>query len=266
MEVNFKIRFADGDKKFDYLDMYQGSKSLEAISEIILLIIHGLAHEEVIIQATAAKGFRLVLKSSKEGSYEQFIQLFINNPEVIQTLTDYGKTAIYDSLKYIISSCLGIPFVLSNRKAKKKIRQLMSQNEDLAERLDNALKRAHAPVKSQGYSVAINMGRTNIITFDKETLDYLEYEYEDTEEVIESVGVSRFNSRTGTGRFITDINSMSYGFTPSRNLDTYEKNLMADNLKLVTNDVFDPINAVVTKVLTRNGNLKRYRLHAISGA
>lgn len=266
MEINFKIRYADGVKKFDGLDMYQGAKSLEAISEILLLIFHGLIHEEVIIQAPAAKGFRLILKNSKEGSYEQLIQLFADNPQIVSTLTDYGKNAIYDSLKYILSTCLGIPFIIANRKARKKIQQLMNQNEDLADRLDSALKRAHAPVKSQGYSVAINMGKTNIITFDQNTLDYLEYEIEDTAEVIETVAVSRFNARTGTGRFIKDINSISYGFTPSRPLDTTEKQLMADNLALVAADKFEPLDAVVTRVLTKNGDLKRYRLHGVTDA
>lgn len=266
MEINFKIRYADGLKKFDGLDMYPGGKSIEAISEIILLIFHGLIHEEVIIQAPSAKGFRLILKSSKEGSYEQIIQLFADNPEIVKTLGEFGKTAIYDSLKYIISMCLGIPFVLSNRKAKKKIQQLMNQNDDLTERLDRALKRAHAPVKGQGYSVAIHMGKSNIITFDQDTLDYLEYEVEDTEEVIESLAISRFNARTGTGRFIQDIDSISYGFTPSMPLSTYEKQLMADNLSLVASNKFYPLDAVVTRVLTKNGTLKRYRLHGISDA
>lgn len=266
MQISFKIRYANGTEKFNGLDMYYGAKSLQGISEILMLSFHGLINEEVIVQAPSAKGFQIILKKANEGSYEQFLQLFISDPTIIQYVTDLGKSAIYDFLKYLISSCLGIPFIINNRKAKKKIQTLMQQNDDLNERLTSALRAAHAPVKSQGLSVTIHLSQTAIVTFDQETLDYLDYEIEDSTEIIESLCVSRFNVRTGTGRFIQEMNGISYGFSPAYDLSPQDKQLMVDNLRKVAEDKFEPLNVVVKRILTKNGQLKRYRLHGASNA
>lgn len=179
-------------------------------------------------------------------------------------LIDLGKNGLYDLIKYVLSSCLGIPFILSNRKAKRKLRQLTKENEDLHDRLDRALLRAHLPVKHQGYSATLSLGRTPIIEFDAETLNYLETEVVESDTEVVSVGVSRFNARTGTGRLITDIDSISHSFSPFGELDDYQKTIMADNLGKVARGEFEPLTAVVTKINSTNGRLKRYQLHSIT--
>lgn len=266
LELSFKVKYDDGEKKFDGLDMYYGAHSLAAISEILLLTIHASIHGEVVVQAPSAKGFRLVLKKNQEGSLEQYIQLFVTDPDTVSLLTDLGKNGLYDLIKYVLSSCLGIPFILSNRKAKRKLRQLTKENEDLHERLDRALLRAHLPVKHQGYAASISLGRTQIIEFNAETLNYLETEVVEPDAEVVSVAVSRFNARTGTGRLITGIDSISHSFSPLSDLDDYQKTVMADNLGKVARGEFEPLTAIVTKVNSTNGRLKRYQLHSISEA
>jgi hypothetical protein len=264
MELSFGVKYDTGIKEFNELDMYYGSHSLAAISEILLLTIHASIHGEVIVQAPAAKGFRVVMKRSHEGSLLQTLQLYITDQETLSLITDLGKDALYDLIKFTIGSCLGIPFVLKNRKAKKKIIQLTKEKEDLHERLERALLRAHQPVKHQGYNVTISMGRTPIIQFDADTLNYLETEVVEPDSEIISVAVSPFNARTGTGRFITSINSISHGFSPFMELDDYQKTIMADNLGKVARGEFEPLKSIVTKINSSNGRLKRYQLHGIS--
>ena len=264
MELTFKVKYDDGEREFDGLDMYYGANSLAAISEILLLAIHASIQGEVIIQAPAAKGFRLVLKKNQEGSLEQFIQLYVTDPATLALIMDRGKNGLYDLIKFMLSSCLGIPFILSNRKAKKKLQELRKENEDLYERLERALLRVHLPVKHQGYTASLSLGRTTIMTFDADTLNYLETEVVDPDSEVISVAVSRFNARTGTGRLVTAIDSISHSFSPFGDLDDYQKTIMADNLGKVARGEFEPLTAIVTKVNSTNGRLKRYQLHSIS--
>lgn len=264
MELSFSIKYDDGIKKFDGLDMYYGSHSLAAIAEILLLTIHASIHGEVIVQAPAAKGFRIVLKRNHEGSLLQTLQLYVTDPETLSLITDLGKNGLYDVIKFVLGSCLGIPYLVNNRKAKKKLQQLTTENEDLHDRLERALLRAHQPVKHQGYNVTISMGRTPIVEFDADTLNYLETEVVEPDSEVISVAVSRFNARTGTGRFISSIDSISHGFSPLNDLDDYQKTIMADNLGKVARGDFDPLTAIVTKINSSNGRLKRYQLHGIS--
>lgn len=266
MELTFKITYDTGTNEFDGLDMYYGSHSLAAISEILLLSIHASIHEEVIVQAPAAKGFRVVLGRSYTGSLDQLIQLIVTDPQAQNLLDNLGKNGLYDFMKYLLSGCLGIPVLLSNRKAKKKIQVLMKQNDDLHDRLERALIRAHLPVKNQGYAVSVSLGHTPIVSFDEDTLNYLETEVVEAGSEVVDVAVSRFNARTGTGRFITSIDSFSHSFAPIGDLGDYETSLMADNLGKVARGEFEPLTAIVTKVNSSNGKLKRYQLHGISAA
>ena len=102
------------------------------------------------------------------------------------------------------------------------------------------------------------------MTFDADTLNYLETEVVDPDSEVISVAVSRFNARTGTGRLVTAIDSISHSFSPFGDLDDYQKTIMADNLGKVARGEFEPLTAIVTKVNSTNGRLKRYQLHSIS--
>ena len=266
MELTFRIKYDSGERAFDGLDMYYGSKSLGAISEFLLLSIHAFLNEEIILQAPSAKGFKMVMQRASIGSYDQIIQMIVTDTETISLLKDLGKNGLYDLLKYMLSSLVGIPFVLNNRKAKKKINILMQQNDDLHKRLESAMLAAHLAVKHQGYSTIMMLDRTPIVTFDANTLSYLETELVSTDIEVIPVAVSRFNARTGTGRFIDDIDALSHGFAPLDDLGTYEKTLMADNLGKVVRGIFDPVNAMVTRVTSKDGRLKRYQLHGVTEA
>jgi hypothetical protein len=266
MEFSFRIKYDTGAKEFNGLDMYYGAKSLAAISEFLLLSVHAFLREEIILQAPAAKGFKVVLAKASAGSYDQIIQMIITDTETVSLMTDLGKNGLYDLIKYMLCSLLGIPFALQSRKAKKKMVAIMQQNEDLHKRLESALMAAHLPVKHQGYSTVMMLGRTPIIKFDENTLSYLETELVDSETEVIQVAISRFNARTGTGRFIEDIDSISHGFSPLGNLSNHEKEIMADNLGKVARGEFEPLNAIVTKVTSQDGRLKRYQLHGISDA
>lgn len=266
MEYSFRIKYDTGTEEFDGLDMYYGSKSLAAFSEFLLLSVHAFLKEEIILQAPAAKGFKMVLQKASVGSYDQIIQMIITDTQTVSLMADLGKNGLYDLLKYMLSSLLGIPFVLNNRKAKKKLNSLMQQNEDLHKRLESALISAHLPVKHQGYSTVMMLGRTPIIKLDETTLSYLETEIVEPDSEVIPVAVSRFNARTGTGRFIEDIDAISHGFSPINDLTDYEKEIMADNLGKVARGIFEPLNAIVTRVTSQDGVLKRYQLHGISDA
>ncbi|WP_373987766.1 hypothetical protein [Duganella sp. BuS-21] len=267
MEYMFRVKYDAGAKDFDGLDMYYGAKSLGAISEFLLLSIHAFINEEIILQAPSAKGFKIVMQRASIGSYDQIIQMVITDPHAISIMEDLGKNAFYDLLKYMVCSLLGIPFLLKNRKAKKKIIALMQQNDDLHKRLENSLMAAHLPVKHQGYSTILLLGHTPIIKFDETTLSYLETEIIESGSEIVAVAVSRFNARTGTGRFIDDIDAISHSFSPIEGaIGADEKSLMADNLGKVARGEFSPLNAIVTKVTSKDGRLKRYQLLGVSDA
>ena len=57
MSLTFVINY-DKEKswQFDGVDAYWGTKSLAAIAQVLLLVIHASINEEVVVQAPSAKG------------------------------------------------------------------------------------------------------------------------------------------------------------------------------------------------------------------
>jgi hypothetical protein len=263
MQYNFTLKYDDGIKKFNGLDHYYGAQSLFGMSQIMLISFNAFFNKEVITQATAAKGFRVVMGVSKKGSWEQALQLVITDPDVIAYAQDLGKNALYDLIKWALVTGVGGRYILQYRKSRKRVRELERENEDLHEKLDEALKRAHAPIKHQGLSLQVMSGRTVLATYDDMSLQYLETEVYDEETHQISVAISRFNARTGTGRLIGTIDSASVPFVPIDKLTKQQSAILADSLAQLARDVFVPVDLIVSNVTDANGYIKRYRLHRV---
>ncbi len=262
MELSFHAKYDTGSKPFEGLDHYYGAQSLLGLSQILLISLNAFFNREIITQAPSAKGFRIVLGKSKMGSWDQYLQLIVTNPEVLQVANDLGKNALYDLLKWALVGGAGIPFALQYRKAKKVARELERLNDDLQEKLDDALKRVHAPVKHQGLSIQVMSGRTVFAKFDDATLRYIETEVvEDATQQLKRA-VSRFNARTGTGRLIKAMDAASVPFYPADDLSNQTRRSLADSLAYLARDRFEPVNVIVSKVTSADGHLKSYRLHS----
>jgi hypothetical protein len=263
MELDFTIRYDSGEKQFDGLEHYYGSQSLFGISQVLLISLNAFFNREILTQAPSAHGFKVVMGRSRLGSWEQLLQLVITDPAVLQSAAELGKDALKDLLKWALGAGLGAPFVLSKRKARKRVRELERENDDLQEKLDDALRRAHAPVKHQGLTVYVMSGRTTLATFDQYSLQYLETEVVSDETERSKFAISRFNTRTGTGRLISSLDAVSTPFFPVDRLGAKETAALADNLALVARETFRPIDLIVSSVTDAAGRTKRYRLHRV---
>jgi len=264
MNLVFVIKYdAEESWKFDGVDAYWGTRSLAAIAQIFLLVVHAAVNDEVVVQAPSAKGFRVVLGRSREGSWEQLISLVPTDPAVLNLLKDLGKDALYDVLKWALLSGVGVPVLLSNRKAKKRIHELEHEVGDLQERLQHAIKDAHLPVKNQGLVVKIMGGRTILAEFNRQTLEYLETDILSPDEEMIYVAISRFNARTGWGRCIEEMDAPSIPFSPAVGLTAAQKSRLAANLRTVAGGKFVPVPLIVSKITAVNGQIKRYRLHDV---
>ncbi len=264
MEITFHARYTDGRSRFEGLDHYDGAQSLLGLSQIMLIALNSFLNREILVQAPSAKGFRLILGRSKEGSWDQAIHMLITNPDVLKVAEDIGKSGLYDLRKWALLSGVGIRHVVANRKAKKIVRELEQKNQDLHEKLDEALKRVHYPVKHQGLTIQVMAGRQNLATFNEATLRYIETEVVHEAERFEHFAVSRLNARTGTGRFIPDINAASVPFAPVDSLSRAAKQALGDSLAYLIRERFVPVNALISEVTSADGHLKSYRLHSVT--
>lgn len=263
MQLNFSIKYTKPGVEFEGLDLYWGAKSLTGIAQALLISIHSFVHQEIILQATASKGFRVILGRSYHGSWDQLLTLVVTDADTLKLITDLGKAALYDLLKWSLLSGVGIKYTLQMRKSKKIIRNLRTQVDDLQERLFKTMKDVHLPIKNQGMTIQVMGGRTLLAQFDKNTLKYLETEIESNETIAVDVAISRFNTRTGWGRCIEDEDALSVPFSPVKPLTTIQKSILADNLAKLARGDFKTVKAVVSEITSQDGVLQRYKLHEV---
>lgn len=263
MQLNFSVKYDNENELFDGLDLYWGAKSLTGVAQALLISIHSFVHQEIILQAPAAKGFRVVLGKSYLNSWDQMLTLVITDQETLHLIENLGTQALYDLLKWSLLSGVGIKYTLQKRKAKKVMKELRTQIDDLQERLYSTMKEVHLPIKNQGLTIQVMGGRTLLAQYDKETLSYLETEIESKEKISVDVAVSRFNTRTGWGRCIEDEDALSVPFSPVFPLTRIQKSILADNLAKLARGNFKTVKAVVSEVTSKDGLLKRYKLHDV---
>lgn len=265
MKIPFSFKFDSGANQFTKLGLYYGANALGALSEIVAITTHAILHDEVRDQTTAVRGFSVDFKNSHTGSFVQKFEVELTDPETIKTINYLGVDAYVELLAIHIALPLGNPLALQTVAAKRWFRSYMNNGEELLTRLQNPLKNLHKPVYGQGYQMVLSKSRTPLVGFNERTHDYLTSSVRNDHREIIHMAVSRFNTRTGTGRFILDNEADSVSFSPFRGVIAQKaKSKLADSLRDLANDRFTVVEAEVTRVSARDGRIKHYLLHSVT--
>ncbi|MBX8492569.1 hypothetical protein K5D42_22130 [Pseudomonas cichorii] len=262
-EIILKVTYDDGSKKFNDLDFYHGAKSLAAISEAFILTTNAALNQELISRTTAAKGFKAALRKNFKGSYVQTIALIIDNES---TLAQYKKISFEgyaEFLKIVFGSAIGEDHEPTRRGSKKLLKEI-DDLETLTQRVENIMLDLHSPVKYQGLKIKIFVGPRNIGEFNDKSLSYVDDETKSQNITDIIVGVSKFNGRTGTGRFIYELDGESFPFYPVKQKITQDMmSLLSTSLNEMTNGKLKELRASVIEVHAADGRLKRVILHEV---
>ena len=127
VNLTFSVKYDSGTASFSALDGYYGVQSLLGITQLLLISLNAYVNRRIITRAPSAKGFHLVLGTSKTGSWEQIINLVITDPHVLSIFNGLGNNALYDLLKWGL--CIGVGKSIPSicNKAKDVLMQLRTQ-------------------------------------------------------------------------------------------------------------------------------------------
>ncbi|KAF4558702.1 hypothetical protein GEV39_18245 [Pseudomonas sp. NY5710] len=264
MRITLSARYHSGETNFNGLDAYYGADSLGGFAEAVCITTHAILNKEVKTQTPATSGFDLKFKENHRGSYVQKFTLELTDQNAISNFTYLGLNGFIELLTFHMGSPLGLNRPVTGRAARKWLRDDMEDSEALLERLERPLKRIHHPVTGQGYQVTVYRAQTPILEFNEQTYDYLAGG--ETSERVETLdlSVSRFNIRTGTGRFTTDGDAESISFSPVHGyLSQAAKIRLADSLVSGARGEERPVRVTVRRVLSRDGRTKHLILQGV---
>lgn len=264
-DIPMEVYFNTGEEEFDSLDFNGGAKALEGASEVAIIsagaVLDGGADTPKKI--SSVKGIHAKFKASFEGSFKQHFILSVKGKEQNHALVELGEQGFSEVVRFIISKAVGFDYEAGDARAKKWIAKNRENALSISDRLIEPLLRMHKPVERQGYIVSFRRRGKEIFTLNKSTLDYMRKETKEKESILIKVGISRFNSRTGTGRCIHGMEEDSISFSPAmawKKYTTNQKKKLSENLNIITGGEFKAMEIEVRRVLDVRGRVKHYRL------
>lgn len=268
LSVDISIAFQGGSASDNRLDMYDGAAALFGFSKTFLVSTHFLVNEKVIFQAPAATGVRCFLRTSRPGSWEQAIQIVVENKEFLLGVgAAAAKDILKDFTKVVLTHGVGRPA----RAATKYVRDLLQRKkpefEVVKEATEGSLRDAHRTIELDGTTtVRVDSGRERLVVFNADTRRYItDYVREPTSREI--VGnISSYNVNSRRGRIFDSALGRTVPFVLDKSIGNRARIATTWSLDRRNNGVDGDVIATVTRELTINEEVRRYIVHDVRHA
>lgn len=221
VNVKFSLSFEGNEADDNQLDFYDAADALTGFQRSLALTTHLILNGEIITQAPALKGARILIKSPEQGSWKVVttVGMIMAGAHQLGTAprdTVLGNlvTSAYD---YLVNETLGFHVDFDKtlgqqydelQKQRKPIapKVTQSQMDALVEKCESSVKEMHRPIyASKTAETAIikstyRRSVTDIAELDADTFDYVNLTMQ-VEQPIENTGrVSSYNINTFKGR------------------------------------------------------------------
>lgn len=267
IKIPLKLRYEGGDANDNRLNFYDGAQSLFGIAKSLQTSTHFLINLEVIKRSTAISGASVFILPSKKGSFEQFVQIIIDNPEFIKSVaTNIFSNYVGDYFKLLFQKSLGIS-KNDDEKVYSRFKKRLGTDaepyfDELSSVMEGSLLESHRTIEKSGGTIDIIMGRNNILSrLDEQTLEYVRTRDENpnTEEVFGHV--TRYNVISGNGRFYDKKENKVIPFEPSDNFKSSdESKILTWSIDKKENDQDADICLLVKRIESARRVTKRYIL------
>ncbi|WP_296079697.1 hypothetical protein [uncultured Agrobacterium sp.] len=219
--VKFSLSFEGNEADDNQLDFYDAADALTGFQRSLALTTHLILNGEIITQAPALKGARILIKSPEQGSWKVVttVGMIMAGAHQLGTAprdTVLGNlvTSAYD---YVVNETLGFHVDFDKtlgqqydelRKQRKPIapKITQSQMDALIEKCESSIKEMHRPIyASKTAETAVlratyRRNPTEIAELDADTFDYVNLTTQ-IEQPFENTGrVSSYNINTFKGR------------------------------------------------------------------
>jgi hypothetical protein len=267
VEIPMDITIGTGETPFDELDFYYGAKAIEGASEIVALTAQTILTGELVKHVPSIEGIRASFRKSFVSSYGQRFVLNIYGSEQVRVLEYLGEDGFFELFSHYVGLAIGNLNKIEKKVAISWHDKYIKDDVELIERLSQPLLRLHKPIENQGYKISINRRRTNVINFNKKSLEYITSETLDPQKIIIEAVITRFNSLTGTGRLLMDREAQSISFSPSmlwKKFPAKQRKLLSKNLDgNNASEDFVPLKLEVSRITGPQGIIKHLKLHRV---
>lgn len=288
--VKFCLSYGGNESDNQQIDLYDVSQAMIGFQRSIALTTHLVINGEIITQAPALKGARILADQAKEGSWQIVATLLVGGISAIllapkNTLLGHLVHSVYD---YVLFESLGIHADYEKsigqiveeykRQSGKDLSIEQHKVDSLIEKCTTAITDIHRPIsKSETATIAkiitkfpsekIQVGPELTL----ETLDYICEEFTGNEPVVIEGRISSYNSNTYKGRIYVATEGRPIPFELEEFCRTNSviglvtASLSASAVKDYENEG-STIYCRVFRNTSRSGHLKSYKIIEVSHA
>jgi len=265
----FKIRYEGGSANEHFLPLYDGTTSIQGVSQALQIATHAFMTGEVVSRATALKTASFRLKPARQGSFVfEIIAIIEAYPAMSGIATAISAPVFYDFIKTAFKRATGdldaeptSPHLkrVYERKEPPLHSKAPADLDELAETLEGSLQRAHRPIGvEEGVStVEINTSRHHLVKFDDETKDWVNTQEEGAGIEVFTGNVTRFNSLSRNGRAYIDQFDRVLPIRPGGDYNVTDLPLLTWSLHGSNAGLPKKLQLRARRISSANGKVKR---------
>lgn len=268
LEIKLNLRYVGGDANTHKLDLYDASRSIKGLSQILHIVCFSLINDgEVRQRYTPLKNVDFYLEAARKGSFLETISIVLDNDAVKRIGLSVFSVAFWEMIRLTIRAGVGeTDFDPKTPAVKKIIKNSPDFIDEITQALETPLVELQRPIESNNQvEITIERPRKGVVaSLNSETLAYVmnDPDPEFEEEIIGNV--TRFNAVTlNGGRFYSDEEGKIVSFTLGEHLTKKETVLLTDSLHRFNDDI--PCKVAIDAYVIKNkkGKIKRYKIEKV---
>ncbi|TCP60673.1 hypothetical protein EV663_10829 [Rhodovulum bhavnagarense] len=271
-EHRIKIRYTGGLADENVLPGYDGATSIDGITRALHLATHAYMTGEVTTRAPAMKGASIHIKPARQGSFLfELIVLMETYPATSTAAVAIGAPMFYDFIKTAFKRATGCldaePETASlkklyQRKEPPPLKKPPVDFDELSEILEGSLQDAHRPIGDEGTITSMSIGtpRTELVTFNLETKDWVNTQEESIGLEVVRGNVTRYNSLSRNARVFVDQFNRVIPIRPDGDFSIGNLPLLTWSLHGSNTGTRNKLDMRVRRVSSASGKVKRLLL------
>lgn len=265
-EIKLTLRVEGGVADEGVLDIYDAAGTIYGLARSVNMVAHSLANDgEVKKKNKIARGVKTVIHSSIKGCFEeqvgiQFEEKFVNSvgPSVFSNV-------FWDYLRWTWNGAVGIEWEPTTAYVRALAKRKDVLIDEISDALETPMQHLHKSIASDStVKIFINRPKvSDILTFDKETLDYVTTREESTETEYIVGNITRSNVLSVFGRLFSDEEERVVSFSFADGENRRVRDLAIKSMQEHEKESKGKMNLLVSKVINAHGVVKRYIVHDI---
>ena len=238
------------------LPLYDGSVSFAGFGQALQMAINAYRTGKPSAWATSLKGAKVVFGSPRKGSVIFDLEARFETP---CRDAPSSKEAFYDFLRVAFRRATGS---LDEEGQTSYVQKTLVKDEtlfdDLADRMEGALQRAHRVIDNDLVTVSLARPRSSLVTFNRVTSAWVNTRDEEPHVKRYTGHMTRYNTKTGNGRaYINEVGKI----IPIRQSDKFpNKDLLTWSLHGDNIDVDKKLEFFGKGVMSAKNDMKRIML------